>query len=218
MKYQYILFDLDGTLIDSSSGIKKSIILTMDALQKPAIDEEKLKLFIGPSLWDSFREYCFMEGEELARAVDTYRFFYSDDDKLFDAYLYDGMRDLLAALQEKNAKTAIATMKLEIYTKRILEKFSLTSLFEVACGSTPQTIGGKKGVIERCLSSLKCIDTSQAVLVGDSTLDAQGALDAGIDFIAAGYGLGFHTQEEIDSVNSVFWANNVAELSDFLLL
>ena len=71
--FEYILFDLDGTLTDPKLGITSSVQYALRALgiEEPSLD--RLEPFIGPPLADSFREFYGLEGERLATAIDKYR-------------------------------------------------------------------------------------------------------------------------------------------------
>lgn len=67
--YQYLLFDLDGTLTDSKEGIFNCIRHALDTLGTPVPPEQTLLKFIGPPLQDSFMEYCGFDREQAAEAV-----------------------------------------------------------------------------------------------------------------------------------------------------
>lgn len=215
MRYDCVLFDMDGTLLDSSKGIKSSVCHTIEVMGLPPLSDERLSRFIGPTLWDSFSKYCGLSGEALEQAVTLYREEY-DKGPIFDAHVYDGIFDLLLHLREKKVKTSVATMKIERCMTPILERFGLAPLFDAACGTSPEISGGKKEVLLRSLEKLSCPDKKTAVLVGDSPLDAEGARDAGIDFIAAAYGFGFETRDEIQNYPHVFIADATSDLLSYL--
>jgi len=214
MRYDYVLFDMDGTVLDTSKGIIDCVRYTLDALHLAPLPQKSLERFIGPTLWESFRVQCGLTGDELERAVATYRALY-EQEAIFEAKPYDGILDLIAYLRENKVKTAIATLKVEKYMERILERFNLYPYFDAACGGTPRETGGKVHIVEQSLSALSCADKSRALLIGDSPLDAQGAEGAGIDFIAAFYGFGFQTIEEAKAHKSILIANSVSEIREF---
>lgn len=97
-KYQYILFDLDGTLTDPKLGITTCV---QYALHKMGIEEpdlDKLEPFIGPPLMDSFREFYGFDEEQGRQATMYYRERFSVTG-LFENEVYPGMERLLAALK-----------------------------------------------------------------------------------------------------------------------
>lgn len=97
--YQYILFDLDGTITDSSKGITKCV---QYALDKVGIREEKLENllpFIGPPLRDSFSKYYGFTDQEAEKAVENYRERYQDKG-IYENLLYEGIVELLDQLKQ----------------------------------------------------------------------------------------------------------------------
>ena len=101
MEFNYIFFDLDGTLTDSGIGIISSVKY---ALKKYGIEEEnsdKLKRFIGPPLTDSFMEYYGFDLCRAKEAVEYYREYYSEKG-MYENELYSGIKELLAGLKEKS--------------------------------------------------------------------------------------------------------------------
>ena len=72
-KYDYILFDLDGTLSESAPGIRKSIELTLEKLSKPAPDLTDYSKFIGPPLADTFSGLCGLSDEDTKKALVIYQ-------------------------------------------------------------------------------------------------------------------------------------------------
>ena len=73
MHYQYLLFDLDGTITDPKEGITKSVQYALEAFGIHEPDADKLTPFIGPPLIDSFQEFYHMPPEQAALAVKKYR-------------------------------------------------------------------------------------------------------------------------------------------------
>ena len=96
MKRNYILFDLDGTLTDSSEGITNAVVY---ALEYYGIHEDKkhLKKFIGPPLRDSFQEYYGFSTQRAAEAVEKYREYYNAGG-MFENQVYPGIPRLLHRL------------------------------------------------------------------------------------------------------------------------
>jgi len=127
--YSTILFDLDGTLTDSSPGIINSVIY---ALNKYGIDDAgnpKLKKFLGPPLVDSFKNYFDFTDESAAEAVTFYREYFSTKGLLENA-VYNGITELLDHLKSLDKKLIVATSKPEPFTNRILEHFDLMKYFD----------------------------------------------------------------------------------------
>ena len=103
MEYNTFLFDLDGTLIDSSEGIINSVIYALKKFGIEETEREKMHAFIGPPLTDSFTKYYGFSEEESWKAVVAYREYYQDKG-IFECKLYDGIPDVLKAVKQAGKK------------------------------------------------------------------------------------------------------------------
>lgn len=192
-----ILFDLDGTIINSEEGITKCVQYALRAYGIDEPDRKKLLCFIGPPLDPVFREKYGMTEEEAWQAVEKYRERF-DVEGIFECCLYDGVRDAIVRLKEKGYVLALASSKPETACRRILEHFSLTPYFDEVVGST---LDGRISTKEEVLEELgrrmaDCqIGRDEMCLIGDTKYDAAGAKAFGIRCIGVSYGFG--TREEL---------------------
>lgn len=193
MKYKYILFDLDGTVSQSAEGIRASLEYSLSCLGVEPPDLDDYTKYIGPPLLDTFRNLCGLDEEDADRGAEIYRSYYNEHGKRMNR-AYDGVRELLTALKELGAKTAVCTSKYEPHAAEILEILGLRDMFNAVCGSN---IDGsrkdKKDLIPYAVSSLGGVfpqDAKNAVMLGDTWFDAQGARLCGVDFIGVTYGYG----------------------------
>ena len=131
MSKRYILFDLDGTITDSSEGITKSVQHALKKLGIEENDQAMLRRFIGPPLDESFEKFYGFDKEKALKAVDYYRERYSDKG-IYENVLFDGIADMLEGLKRDGYIIALATCKPEIYVPRILEYFDVDKYFDVA--------------------------------------------------------------------------------------
>lgn len=103
--YQYVLFDLDGTIINSAEGIMNSL---RDAFQKFKIHlntYEELYPFIGSPIRESLKEFAHVEEENLIEVIPHYRNYYMKEE-LYECYLYPYIIEHLNILKEKGKKLA----------------------------------------------------------------------------------------------------------------
>ncbi len=185
LPYDAIIFDLDGTLTDSQTGICRSVQYALDRLGLPCPEEATLRRFLGPPLAESFMRYCGMTADAAARATDLYRERYNTIGWK-ENNVYPLIRPLLAALKQRGAYLAVATGKPEHTSTEILRSFGLLPYFDAVCGPTNRDLHADKGaLIRRALQG-----RGRAVMVGDTAGDIQGAKDCGIDSIAVLYGYG----------------------------
>ncbi|MBQ2697042.1 MAG: HAD hydrolase-like protein, partial [Clostridia bacterium] len=141
----HLLFDLDGTLTDSSDGILNTIAATL-LRYGVAVGRDELYRFIGPPLQECFAAY--LPAEQVDEAVTRYRASYNETG-LFENRFYDGIPEALARLQEAGLVLGVATSKPLPPTLRILEHFGLDRYFTAVAGALPERgVHKKKDVIE----------------------------------------------------------------------
>ena len=192
--YDLMIFDLDGTLMDTSEGILSAVKYTVDKCDLPKLTEEKIKTFIGPPIQDSFRKEYGLTVEKANEVAAVFRDRYKDCD-LMKAVPYEDMVDTLKGLKDLGCKLGVATNKREDYALKLLDSFGLLSLFDAAFGSDMEGRLKKADIIELCIEKTSCHDRDRVALVGDTAGDLEGAKKAGIHFIAATYGFGFRPGE-----------------------
>ena len=134
MRYQYLLFDLDGTITDPKEGITKSAQYALEAFGIHEPDADKLTPFIGPPLIDSFQEFYHMPPEQAALAVKKYRERFETIGWL-ENVPYEGMDELLRDLQKAGCRLAVASSKPTVFVERILAHFDIAQYFAVVVGS-----------------------------------------------------------------------------------
>src|SRR3954447_13138404 len=110
-----VLFDLDGTLVDSTPGIWASVRVAAAALGLPEPTPAQLTAMVGPPLQDGFALALGVPVADVPRAVAAYRAHYAAG-ALLDVTVYDGVPDLLAALREAGATVAVAASPAEVLT------------------------------------------------------------------------------------------------------
>ena len=130
MKYQALLFDLDGTLTASGEGIIKSVqyALRKMGMEEQAEDLQMLRAFIGPPLLQSYMKYCRMTEEQAKQAVVYYRERYNVTG-LYENRPYDGIRTLLEKASEKDTGWQWLLPNRRSWSKRFWSILSLPDIF-----------------------------------------------------------------------------------------
>ena len=181
-----VLFDLDGTLVDSSPGTVASVRFAADALGLPEPTPQQLRAMIGPPLQEGFAGSFGLDGPDVDRAVAAYRVHYSAG-AMLDAPLYPGIPELLAQLRADGAVLAVATSKPEPFAVRILEHVGLLASFASVHGATLDgAVRHKDQVV--CAALAAHPDGRDPLLVGDRAQDVLGAAVHGLPCIGAGWG------------------------------
>ena len=212
--YSTILFDLDGTLTDSSHGIINSIIYALEKYDINDYEMSLLRKFLGPPLHESFEKFMGFDKEKSLQAVKLYREYFSSKG-LFENEIYGGVSDLLQNLKENGKALIVATSKPQLFTDRIMEHFNLAKYFDFIAGSNMDTTRSKKAeVIEYALSECNIKDKSKVVMIGDRAEDMIGAQTVGVDSIGVEYGYG--TFDELKNAGATYIVKTVGELKDLL--
>ena len=182
-----LIFDLDGTLIESKWDIAKSVNLTLDELGLPLRTEEEifsfvgdgvkrlLRLSVGDDRLDRYQEALrIFRGHYLSHCLDCTTF-------------YPGVEAVLAHFAGKHK--AVATNKSLEYTSKILAGLGPHHFAYVVGGDNGYGLKPEPGMLVHILEKLD-VRPERAVLVGDSTNDINGGHNAGIKVCAVGYGMG----------------------------
>ena len=213
--YKVVIFDLDGTLADTSEGIYNSIRFAQKTMNLKEITLEQMRSHVGPPMAVSYKKNFGLEGKDLERAIALHKQ-YALEKGAFEVSFYDGIDDLLCRLKENGCTICVATLKIEQTAKKIMDHFGKTAFFDLIRGVTAGGNETKASILKDCVK-FACVDTSKCVLIGDSVYDAQGAQEAGMDFIGVTYGFGFKSKEEVLQMGAIAAADNCMELTDILL-
>ena len=200
--YKYLLFDLDGTLTDSSEGITKSVQASLRAIDIEEPDLSKLFVFIGPPLRESYKKYYHMNPEQVAACLKIYRERYDAVGK-FENRAYPGIVELLQDLKQAGFCCVMCTAKPEFYAIPIAEKYNLAPQLQGVYGATLDgKMDNKALVVANALKGMGInseAEKAQAVLIGDRKEDVLAAHANGIACIGVGWG--FAAPGELESVN-----------------
>ncbi len=209
---QSILFDLDGTIINSQEGITNCIRYVFEYWDMPQPPIEDLLCFIGPPLKYSFTKYYGFDEEKTKISVGKYRERF-DKIGIFECELYAGVRELIQSLHGKGYTLYLASSKPERACERIIEHFHLESYFDGIFGSTLDgRISTKEQVLEYLFETTG-IDRKETILIGDTKFDAIGAREAGISCLGVTYGFG--SREELEREGVVALCDTAAEVEAY---
>lgn len=179
-----VIFDMDGTLMNSTQVIIETMKETTEKLIGPRGDIQSYKRFVGPPLNASFMELSGRDDEDyIDGIVAAYRKVYQAREG--EIQPFDGMVDLLKGLKERGIALAIGTSKLERRAQALLEQRGLDTYFDVVCGALADDMktASKATIVKRALEGLRAMgaiddtpdDLRHVVMVGDRVFDMDGA-------------------------------------------
>lgn len=212
--FRYVLFDLDGTISDTSEGIYNCVYYVADKLGFERPREEDMPKFIGPPLHESLVKYSpGVTEENVDDVVELYRQRYFSVG-VKECKLYDGMYDLFKHLYGNGVKIALATAKPEVAAIDCLEYLGVLKFFDFTAGLKRKD-ETKTEIVKRALDGLKNPDKAKTLMVGDRDYDAIGAKENGIK--CAGVKFGFGTEEEFTKNGAIAYVNDASELEKLIL-
>ncbi len=215
-KYDLALFDVDGTILDTSEGILRSTRYAIEAMGLPMPTEAELLRFIGPPAQTVFREFFGLSAEDAKEAANLFRGRYTTEDLLL-AKPYPGIYDVFEKLRENGAATAIATYKRRDYAGRVVLAFGFGEYTDNIHGSDFEMKLTKKDIIETCILESGVTDRGRIVMIGDTLHDQKGALEAGVDFIGVTFGFGFSEEADMAALPYIGCAETAEDILKFIL-
>lgn len=215
-QFSHIIFDLDGTLTDNTSGIINSLKYALDRMQINNYPEDILDRFIGPPLQWGFSELFGLNEKNTKLAVEHFREYYSQNG-WHQNEPYDGISELLAELDQQGKRLYIATSKLEKYARQIVEHFEFDKYITALKGADYK---GKKAekttIITDLMNSQGIIPSENVVMVGDTLFDINGGKENEISTVAVAYGFG--KTDELQQAEPNYFVEDVDELYEILSL
>ena len=212
LKYDAILFDVDGTLIDSAPGIintLKEVFAAMD-VDVTGVD---LRRYLGPPLRKSFGEH-FTDPAKIEEATDRYRKSYAVKGS-HECAAYPGAAEMLRCLKDAGLVLCTATSKPTEVVTPILQEKGLAGYFDFIGGASMDESRDTKTEVVRYVLSRPVMQGRRVLMVGDRSDDMRGAADCGLDAAGALYGYG--SREELEPFHPVLLAESCADLARQIL-
>lgn len=191
MKYRLVIWDVDGTLLDTREGLTAAYQYTLNVLKLPPKTDEKIRSYIGPTPQTIFKTHFGLNDETAQQATDIFRERYKTHN-LLKARVYDGVYGAMGSLRAHGAKQAVATNKRQDYATEICEHFGFDKYCFPIIGADNDNKLTKADLIKQCLQTLDTTDVSTIVMIGDTQGDKTATEIVGIDFIGVNYGFGFN--------------------------
>ena len=218
MKYDIVIFDLDGTLLNTIGDLAASVDYVMRSRNLPEHTDAEYRQMVGGGIKRlverALPEELAANEEYVDECVTQFRRYYVDN---IDRHTvpYEGMCELLADLQRAGVKLAVASNKFQHGTDRLVSKFFSDIDFVAVEGNRegaplkpdPQIVTG--------ILSRAGIAPERAVMIGDSGIDIRTAQAAGIDSIGVAWG--FRFAEELYEAGAQRVVSQVEELREYLL-
>ncbi len=210
IRYDCVLFDLDGTLTDSGPGITGGGAYAFEKLGLPVPPCEDLRTMVGPPLSSSFPRLG-VPADRVEEAIGLYRHYYNRLGGKFENSVYPGVREMLERLKERGLRLFVATAKPEPVAREVLAHFGLDRYFDYIAGAGSDfSRESKADVLKYLLETAG--DPEGTILVGDTVYDVAGANELGIPCVGVTWGYGSVKDMEaagaaaiVSSPEELFW-------------
>lgn len=210
-----VIFDLDGTLLDTREGVIESAKYAAKEMGYKELPYETMLTFVGPPIQNSFMKHYGCDKETAQKAANIFRNYYKSSALLL-AEPYEGIYDLCKALKDNGVKMSVATYKRKDYALTLLRHFGFDKYCCPMHGADNNNVLKKEDIVRMCQEEMGAtVDNS--VLVGDTDNDAKGAIKAGSKFIAVTYGFGFKNEADVAAYPYIGIANTPIEIKDIIL-
>ncbi|MBQ7116686.1 MAG: HAD hydrolase-like protein [Clostridia bacterium] len=215
-KYDYVIFDFDGTVVDTGEGILKSLQYSFKEMGKEIPSLNDLKKFIGPPVYYSYTEYYGVSEKDVGMYIKKYRERYREKG-IYECELYNGFPRLIDVLHEKGVKVGIASSKPESLIYDVADFLGVTGKFDAIVGVQidDSNHSSKTGLILEAMKKLGADDKTKALMVGDRCYDIDGAAGAGVD--SCGVLWGYGSKDEFEEHNATYIVSDTQELLKLIL-
>jgi phosphoglycolate phosphatase len=211
-KFDLIVFDWDGTLMDSTGTIVKCIQAAARDIGLPPPSEQAAAHVIGLGLAEAMQSVIpDIDAALYPKMVERYRYHYLAKDH--ELVLFDGVRAMLAELSQEGYFLAVATGKSRVGLNRALNAVGLLSLFD-ATRCADETFSKPHPAMLQELTRELGQDLRRTVMIGDTTHDLLMANNAGATGIAVEYGA--HPVHQLEACHPIYSAKTVHELHHWL--
>ena len=214
--FKYILFDLDGTLLDSGEGIINGLKY---ALHLHGIDEQNmavLKSFVGPPLIAHMMQVYKLPEAKCKEIVVDFRKYY-EPKGVFENRIYDGILQLLAELKQMGKKIMVATSKPEFLAHKILAQHDMEKYFDFIGGSVMDLQRTTKAEVLRYVLTENHIEAErfkELIMIGDTKYDIIGAKQFNLTTLAVTYGYG--SRQELKAAGADYIVDSPQQILEFL--
>jgi phosphoglycolate phosphatase len=211
----HLLFDLDGTLVDSFPGISSSINETLVAIGRAPVPVDQLRRFVGQRLAVIFSTLLGAEDEVLVdRAVDIYRPLF-DEVGILESRVFAGIPDALASLRDAGHSLQVVTVRSIGSANLVVQHFGLERYFDAVHGPDRTQRSGDKADLVRAALDVAGADPRDTIMIGDRSDDVRAARRHGVHAVAVEWGYG--SSDELRAAEPDYFASSVTDLVSYAM-
>lgn len=214
MKYKAIIWDLDGTLLNTLEDLMESVNYALSNKNMPNITLEQTRKYVGNGVARlvSLAAPAGTSDEQVKELLTDFRFYYDRHSK-DKTKPYDGILELLTDLKAKGYKMSIVSNKINVAVGQLAEEY-FPGLIDVAIGETDNTPRKPApDMIYKAIDKLG-VNKQDAVFIGDSEVDVATGLNAGIDMLTVLWG--FRDKDELITAGATTFIEKTEDIYKYL--
>ena len=213
--FSYVIFDFDGTVVDTGEGIIKSLQYSFEQMGREIPDMSDLRRFIGPPIHYSYTHYYGVSEQQVGEYIKKYRERYTEKG-IYECELYTGIVELIDSLKAKGVKVGIASSKPLRLIYSVADYLGITDKFDAVVGVRidDSNHSSKTGLILEAMELMGAEDKAEVLMVGDRLYDIEGARGAGVK--SCGVLWGYGSEEEFREYKADFIVNSADEILKLL--
>ncbi|MBE6842615.1 MAG: HAD family hydrolase [Ruminococcus sp.] len=214
--YKLIIFDLDGTLINSIDDLADAVNYGLNEMGYEPHETERFKTFVGNGavkLCERALKKYTSDTEQIKKLHELFSVYY-DAHCMDKTYAYDGIKELLDKLKNKNISLAVASNKPHEFTKILVEKIFGKDIFKVIMGKSDKLPAKPAPDIIHEIIKKADAKASQTIMIGDSDVDIMTAHNASISSIGCTWG--FRTKTELINAGADFIVDTPSEIENII--
>ena len=214
--FSHLIFDLDGTLVNSKVGLYNSLTHMLDQMELTIdrFEHVDLNQLIGPPIQEGLKNILGFDRKQVDLGVKLFREYYSQQG-LYEGEVYPGIAELLEELHRQGCRLFVATSKKNDFTPVVLRHFELDHYLTDFEGSGDGGKHTKAELITRLMDRNQLQPSPEIVMIGDTKFDIVGGKANEISTIGVGYGFG--NSEEMHTLHPDYFAEDVEELAELLI-
>ena len=212
--FSHIIFDLDGTLVNSKIGLFNSLNYMLRQMSIEIDCSTFVDQMIGPPIQDGLKHFLQFNDRQIGIGIRLFREYYSERG-LYEGELYPGILELLDELQQSGKKIFVASSKKDLYVPTVLRQFELDRYITDFQGSGDESNHTKAELITRLMDRNQIVPSKKVTMIGDTKFDIVGGKANEITTIAVGYGFG--NSEELRTFHPDYFAGDVEDLYELLV-
>lgn len=213
MKYDAVIFDMDGTLLDTLDDLRDAVNHLLESLGMEPRSREEIRSFVGNGVGLLVKKSLRKEYNEpeFERLLGEFKDYYREHSNI-KTRLYDGVYDAVKALHEAGIATAIVSNKVDPAVKTLANDY-FPGLVDVAIGETADV--KRKPAPDMVNLAIQKLGKSNAVYIGDSEVDIATAKNSGLDAIIVSWG--FRDKEFLKENGAEIIVDSTEEMLDILI-